>query len=201
MHQLLEDLIASVDAALSDETLGSEREMADAMASAMRSLVAEPASVPDEKKQAYQGGAVGWLLHDDPEGRFHILSVVFPEGTSSGAHFHGCWGVIGYMHGGDEETRFRSPIDGKPHAGDEIALEEVSRHIWHQGDVTYLLPPADGWHRVRNSGPGTGVSIHVLCRHPAKHPHLYWDPQTNRVLDFPFKEPEPGVWRAEVEGL
>ena len=42
-------------------------------------------------------------------------------------------------------------------------LEEASRHVWHQGAVTYLLPAPTGaegegcWHRVRNPGPGVGV--------------------------------------------
>ena len=114
-------------------------------------------------------GAVGNLVYADPEARFHILVVVFPEGTSSGIHLHGCWGVIGYLQGGDEETRYRWR-DGRP--------VEESRHVWHQGDITYLLPDGmagpDGrsgcWHRVRNPGPGVGVSVHVLCRTPVDHP-------------------------------
>src|SRR5262249_15542167 len=57
------------------------------------------ASQPDA-----DGGAIGHLLHADPDERFHVLSVVFPPGTSSGTHEHGCWGIIGYVAGLDEET-------------------------------------------------------------------------------------------------
>jgi predicted metal-dependent enzyme (double-stranded beta helix superfamily) len=138
--------------------------------------------------------AVGNLLHQDAAGRFHILAVVFPEGTSSGIHHHGCWGVIGYLQGGDEETRYQPLLD----EGDRAELEEASRHVWHQGDITYLLPPADGWHRVRNPGPGDGVSIHVLCRTPADHPHRFWQRETGAVRPFPFVEAAAGRWRAEV---
>jgi predicted metal-dependent enzyme (double-stranded beta helix superfamily) len=106
-------------------------------------------------------------------------------------HHHGCWGVIGYLRGGDEETRFRE-VDGAP--------QEVSRHVWHQGDVTDLLPEeGEGWHRVRNPGPGTGVSVHVLCRTPADHPHRYWDREGGRALDFPFVEVAPRRWVARVD--
>jgi predicted metal-dependent enzyme (double-stranded beta helix superfamily) len=163
----------------------------------MEALLRDPAPIPDEAREPLNGGAVGNVLHTDARARFHIMAVVFPEGTSSGVHHHGCWGVIGYLQGGDEETRYRSTSDD----GDRAELEEASRHVWHQGDVTYLLPPDEGWHRVRNPGPGVGVSVHVLCRTPPDHPHRFWDRRTNAVLPYPFVEATPGRWRAEVVGL
>jgi predicted metal-dependent enzyme (double-stranded beta helix superfamily) len=169
--------------------------MAEAMRPAMAALLAAPEPLPESAYEALEGAAVGNLLHLDPEGRFHILAVVFPAGTSSGVHHHGCWGIIGYLRGGDEETRYQAiPEDS---SADD--LSEVSRHVWHQGDITFLLPEeGEGWHRVRNPGPETGVSIHVLCRSPAEHPHRYWDRQTKTILDFPFVEAAPGRWRAEL---
>ena len=113
---------------------------------------------------------------------------------SSGVHHHGCWGVIGYLQGSDEETRYRSLAD----SGDRASLEEVSRHRWSQGDITFLLPPDEGWHRVRSAGPGDGVSVHVLCRTPTDHPHRFWDRQTEAVHPYPFIEVAPGRWRSEV---
>ncbi|HEX2850603.1 MAG TPA: hypothetical protein VHN98_08620 [Acidimicrobiales bacterium] len=189
-------LVAAVDAALADRTLAGDSDRARAMGPAMAALLADPDPIPAWAEEAYEGGAVGNLLHADPAGRYHVLAVVFPEGTSSGTHFHGCWGVIGYLRGGDEETRY-TEVSGEP--------EEFGRHVFHQGDVTYLLPdPAGGegcWHRVRNPGPGAGVSVHVLCRTPAEHPHLYWDRSKRRSLPFPFVEKAPGRWIATVEGL
>ena len=194
MTRALDDLVAAVDAALGDASLRTDRERADAMRPAMAALLASDDPVPPEAEEPFEGGAVGNLLHADPDGRFHVLAVVFPEGTSSGIHFHGCWGVIGYLRGGDEETRYGGGSSDEP--------VEVSRHVWHQGDVTYLLPEdGEGWHRVRNPGPGVGVSIHVLCRLPAAHPHKYWDRTGARVLDFPFEEAAPGRWVARVVGL
>ena len=186
----LDDLVAAVDRALAAG--GTEREMCEAMRPAMAALLASPAAVPAEAREPFEGQAVGNLLHADPAGRFHVLAVVFPEGTSSGVHHHGCWGVIGYLEGGDEETRY------------DDALNEVSRRRWEEGDVAFLLPEeGEGWHRVRciaGPGGGAGVSIHVLCRTPAEHPHKFYDRSTGRVLDFPFVEVAPGRWRAEVSG-
>jgi predicted metal-dependent enzyme (double-stranded beta helix superfamily) len=188
----LDALVAAVDAALADPALPTDRARAEALAPAMAALLAAPDPLPPEAEEPFAGGAVGNLLHTDPGGRYHVLAVVFPEGTSSGVHHHGCWGVIGYLRGGDEETRYREE-GGAP--------VEASRHVWHQGDVTSLLPEeGEGWHRVRNPGPGTGVSVHVLCRTPADHPHRYWDRSGGRILDFPFEEVAPGRWVATVAG-
>src|SRR5206468_708634 len=180
----------AVERALDDPALPDDRARADAIRPAMVELVHAGDAIPDAACESLDGAAVGNLVHADPAGRFHVLAVVFPEGTSSGVHHHGCWGLIGYLRGGDEETRYRWD-------GDQPV--EASRHVWHQGDITALLPEqGDGWHRVRNPGPGTGVSVHVLCRTPATHPHRFWDRDGRRVLDFPFVEAAPGRWRAEL---
>ena len=193
MTNVLEELVAAVDAALADPSLTTDRARAEAMAPAMARLIATDAPIPAWAEEPYEGGAVGNLVHADPDGRFHVLVVVFPEGTSSGVHFHGCWGVIGYLRGGDEETRYVER-DGVP--------VEADRRAWQEGDIAYLLPDeGEGWHRVRNPGPGTGVSVHVLCRTPAMHPHQYWDRDGGRILEFPFVEVAPDRWVAQVTGL
>ena len=188
MTAALAALVETTERALYEPALTGERQRADAIRPAMAALLASEDPIPIEARDPLDGQAVGNLLHADSEGRFHILAVVFPAGTSSGVHFHGCWGVIGYLAGGDEETRYR--VDGDRPV-------EHSRHVWHQGDITYLLPEDhEGWHRVRNPGPGVGVSVHVLCHLPADHPHQFWDRDRNAAVPFPFVEAAPGRWRA-----
>ncbi|HEV2368453.1 MAG TPA: cysteine dioxygenase family protein [Acidimicrobiales bacterium] len=188
-------LVRTVEEALVDPTLADEQAQAEAIRPALAAVLARPDAVPPGAEADLAGQAVGNLLHADPSGRFHVLAVVFPAGTSSGVHHHGCWGVIGYLRGGDEETRYRAVSDG----GGTAVLEESEHHVWHAGDITYLLPEhGQGWHRVRNPGPGPGVSIHVLCRLPSNHPHRYWDRATGRVSDYPFVEVAPGRWRASL---
>jgi predicted metal-dependent enzyme (double-stranded beta helix superfamily) len=193
MADALTSLIAAVEAALDDASLDGDEARAQAMRPAMAALLAADDPISAAARSSFNGEAVGNLLHADADGRFHILAVVFPEGTSSGVHHHGCWGVIGYLQGGDEETRYACGRDD----GMTADLTESTRHVWRQGDVTYLLPETgDGWHRVRNPGPGDGVSVHVLCRTPADHPHRYWDRGTKTVQAFPFVEVAPDRWRA-----
>jgi 3-mercaptopropionate dioxygenase len=199
----VQQLVAAVEAALAtDPEAGDERALTESFRPAMAALLDDPEPVPAWTETSLDGDAVGNLLHADPEGRFHILAVVFPEGTSSGVHHHGCWGLIGYLRGGDEETRYRARSD----TGDHAELEEVSRHVWHRGDITALLPGPhrgeagdEGWHRVRNPGPGDGVSIHVLCRSPAEHPHRFHH-RDGTVVPFPFVEVAPGRWSAQLPG-
>ncbi len=199
-------LVAATEAVLGDARLADDRARCDVIRPAMEVLLLDPAPIPDRAREPLEGQAVGNVLHTDALGRFHVMAVVFPEATSSGVHHHGCWGVIGYLQGGDEETRYRPSDDGEP-MRDRTDLEEASRHVWHQGAVTYLLPADAGpdaegcWHRVRNPGPGTAVSVHVLCRTPSDHPHRFWDRRTHAVLPYPFVEAAPGRWRAEVVGL
>lgn len=202
MTAALAALVAATEAALAKYDVGGDSSPAAAHAAcdeirpALASLLHDPDPIPADARSPLGGASVGNLLYLDPDGRFHVLAVVFPEGTSSGVHHHGCWGVIGYLSGSDEETRYQ-PV-GTGDTGSRAELAEVSRHRWKQGDITYLLPPGDGWHRVRSTGPGDGVSVHVLCRTPADHPHRYWDRATGAVHPFPFVEVTPGRWRAEV---
>ena len=197
MTPALEALVAATETALADPSLTNDRDRAEAISPAMAALLDDPDPIPSEARQSLNGLAVGNLLYADPTARFHLLAVVFPEGTSSGVHHHGCWGVIGYLNGSDEETRYRAVRDD----GDRAELEEVSRHRWTKGDITYLIPPHDGWHRVKSAGPGDGVSVHVLCRTPLEHPHRFWDRSSGAVLPYPFVEAAPGRFRAEVTGL
>jgi predicted metal-dependent enzyme (double-stranded beta helix superfamily) len=194
MTDALDALVAATAAVLDDDSLADDQARAEAIAPAMRALLDDASPIPDEAHESLDGTAVGNLLYADPDGRFHVLAVVFPEGTSSGVHHHGCWGVIGYLRGSDEETRYRCLAD----QGSSARLEEASRHLWSRGDITFLVPPEEGWHRVRSAGPGDGVSVHVLCRTPADHPHRFWDRTTEAVHPYPFIEVQPGRWRSEV---
>ena len=189
----LDELVRATDEAL--RVGGGEVAVCERIRPAMAALLTDPDPLPPDACASLDGQAVGNLVHADPDGRFHVLVVVFPEGTSSGVHHHGCWGLIGYLRGGDEETRYRATSDD----GASAELEEASRHVWHQGDITALLPEqGDGWHRVRNPGPGDGVSVHVLCMTPGDHPHRFWHRDTGQVSPFPFVEEAPGRWRAQL---
>ncbi|HYV60677.1 MAG TPA: hypothetical protein VFA62_11470 [Acidimicrobiia bacterium] len=196
MTGAVEELAGAVAVVLDREM--SEEESIAAMHPAMDRFLARVDDLPDSASQPdADGGAIGHVLHADPGERFHILSVVFPPGTSSGTHEHGCWGIIGYVAGLDEETRYRR-VDGGM-GDDGCVLEEVDRVVHEPGTVSRLLPPDEVHHRVRNPGTVNGVSVHVLCRLPESHPHKFYDREHHRLLPYPFRRLDGDLVRAEVQ--
>ena len=65
----------------------------------LRRWMEQPEPLPERYREPCDGRACGHLLYTDPEGEFFVISVVFPQGTSSGVHYHGAWGVIGILTG------------------------------------------------------------------------------------------------------
>lgn len=200
MHPAVEELVSAVTAALDDGEVGSpagQERAVEAMRPAMARFLEQAGdALTETQRSGVAGAAAGHLLHEDPDGRFHVMSVVFPPGTSSGIHEHGCWGIIGYHAGLDEEAAYRR-VDGGD-GPDGVDLEKVSEVTHQPGEVSRLLPPAEMFHRVRNPGEVDGVSIHVLCMGAEEHPHRFWDRDARRLLPFPFRRMDGDVVRAEV---
>jgi 3-mercaptopropionate dioxygenase len=194
--EVVAELVDAVGAVL-DRGLSEEASI-EAMWPAMERFLERGGDLPEDARQPdADGGAIGHLLHADAEERFHVLSVVFPPGTTSGTHEHGCWGIIGYVGGLDEETRYRR-VDGGD-GDDGCVLEEVERVVHEPGTISRLLPPNEMHHRVRNPGDVDGVSVHVLCKLPESHPHKFYDREHHRLLPYPFRVLPGNLVRADVE--
>jgi len=131
--------------------------------------------------------ACGHLLHTAADGSFFIIAVVFPPGTSSGVHYHGAWGVIGVLEGEDEETKYARTEGPKDiGAGQECELHKTGVYHFPPGSITQLLPPQEGFHRVRAAADVNGVSIHILGGTAETHPHFLCEPSTRKLIDFPM---------------
>jgi len=142
---------------------------------------------PHDRLPCEGNRACGHLLHTADDGSFFIISVVFPPGTSSGVHYHGAWGVIGILDGEDEETKYvRTAGPSGVDAGQPCELEKTGVYHFPSGSITHLLPPEEGFHRVRAAADVNGVSIHILGGTAETHPHFACDPSTRTLVDFPM---------------
>jgi predicted metal-dependent enzyme (double-stranded beta helix superfamily) len=144
-------------------------------------------ALPDRYMQPCDEGACGHLLYTDPQGEFFVISVVFPQRTSSGVHYHGAWGVIGILAGTDEETKYaRAEAPERIAIGEPCELTATDKIYSPAGTITYLRPPLEGFHRVKAAGDETGVSIHILGGTPQTHPHFFCDGDSRKLVDFPM---------------
>jgi len=142
---------------------------------------------PQDRLPCEGNRACGHLLHTADDGSFFIISVVFPPGTSSGVHYHGAWGVIGVLDGEDEETKYtRTGGPNDVDAGQPCELEKTGVYNFPPGSITHLLPPEEGFHRVRAAADVNGVSIHILGGTAETHPHFACDSSTRTLVDFPM---------------
>ena len=180
----LQELAADVQRLVREHS--DERTRVEAMRPYLERWLGDPDLTP-EQRQPCDGRACGHLLHTAEDGSFFIISVVFPPGTSSGVHYHGAWGVIGVLAGVDEETKYARPEGpAEPSAGEACELHQTAKHLFPPGSITYLLPPEEGYHRVRAAAEETGVSLHILGGTPDTHPHLLCHPESRRLVDFPM---------------
>ena len=180
----LSDLAADVQRLVDQQVDVQERVRASAPY--LERWMADPDLAP-EQREPCDGRACGHLLHTADDGSFFIISVVFPPGTSSGVHYHGSWGVIGVLSGLDEETKYARPEGSpEPSAGEACELQQTAKQRFPPRSITYLLPPEEGYHRVRAVGEETGVSLHILGGTPETHPHLLCHPETRTLVDFPM---------------
>lgn len=190
----IQALAADVQAVVEDRADGRER--VEAIKPLLARWMERQEGLRDEHRlpcdgraaSTSSGQACGHLLHTAADGSFFIISVVFPPGTSSGVHYHGAWGVIGVLSGVDEETRYAR--EGGPDevaAGQGCELTKTGANRFPPGSITQLLPPDEGFHRVRAAGEETGVSLHILGGTPDTHPHFLCESTERKLVDFPMR--------------
>jgi len=179
-------LATDVQAAV--ERFPDDRERVEAIKPMLARWMEREEGLLPEQRLPCDGRACGHLLHTAEDGSFFIIAVVFPPGTSSGVHYHGAWGVIGVLSGVDEETRYaREDGPAEVAAGQGCDLTKTGADRFPPGSITHLLPPAEGFHRVRAAGEETGVSLHILGGTPETHPHFLCEATERKLVDFPMQ--------------
>lgn len=129
-----------------------------------------------------------YLLHLGSEGSWSVVSFVWPAGSSTPVHDHGCWGVVGVFQGEETETAFRL-VEGNRDMG-PVSLEKGPSSTLGPGGVTTVVPPHDV-HEVSNRGRTDAVSIHVYGSDIGRQPRHTFDLETGLVQKFVSGYDEP----------
>jgi 3-mercaptopropionate dioxygenase len=117
-------------------------------------------------------------VHVEPGGSFSIAVMVWQSGQVTPIHDHVSWCVTGVLAGIEYEEIFGLSPDGG-------SLVAVTRRENPPGTVAGFAPPGD-IHRVRNSGDGIAVSMHVYGADLAR-----LGSSIRRRYDLPVEDPAP----------
>ncbi len=98
------------------------------------------------------------ILHVAPDGGFSVVAVVWQPGQTTPIHDHLSWCVVGVYEGAEEEINYRLYENNGERFLAKHAVETA-----HPGEVTTLIPPEEGIHKVTNSGTDKAISIHVYA--------------------------------------
>jgi 3-mercaptopropionate dioxygenase len=125
---------------------------ANLVAGALRGNLPDPADLlPASLRQGSEVCYQSHLVHAEPDGSFSVGVMVWLPGQETAIHDHVAWCVTGVLQGSEYEEVFA--VSGQ-------ALRLITRNQNQTGSVCGFAPPGD-IHRVRNSGSGVAISMHV----------------------------------------
>jgi predicted metal-dependent enzyme (double-stranded beta helix superfamily) len=127
---------------------------ADCVAGMLRHNLPDPAVIlPARLRRGDPACYQSHLLYAEPDGSFSIAAMVWLPGQETVIHDHVAWCVTGVLQGREYEEVFALTDDGR-------ALRLAARNVNPPGAVCGFAPPGD-IHRVRNTGDGVAISMHI----------------------------------------
>jgi len=130
---------------------GTWQDTAARVAAVLRRHLPGPDLLTPEQLTGDSAGYQTHLVHAEPDGSFSVVVMVWLPGQQTPVHDHVAWCVSAVLQGTEYEEIFAL-------RGDH--LEVVARNQNPVGSVSGFAPPGD-IHRVRNTGAGVAVSMHV----------------------------------------
>jgi 3-mercaptopropionate dioxygenase len=144
-----------VRAVRADVRLGLDwQETAGRVVRTLRGRLPDPAALlPPDLRHGDPACYQSHLLYAEPDGSFSVAAMVWLPGQETAIHDHVAWCVTAVLQGRENEEIFALASGGR-------ALELAARHVNPAGSVSGFAPPGD-IHRVRNTGDGVAISMHV----------------------------------------
>lgn len=100
-----------------------------------------------------------YLLHEDKDGRFVVVLMVWGPQIGTPIHDHSTWGVAGILCNELHIVNYDRMDDGSTPGVAE--LREASAIDAPAGTVTYIQPPNDVIHSITNTTDVVTRSVHV----------------------------------------
>jgi 3-mercaptopropionate dioxygenase len=130
------------------------QQTADRVAGVLRDKLPEPPAIlPAGLRRGDPACYQSHLLYAEPDGSFSVAAMVWLPGQQTPIHDHVAWCVTGVLQGREHEEVFALTDGGR-------ALGLAARNENPAGAVCGFAPPGD-IHRVRNTGNGVAISMHV----------------------------------------
>jgi predicted metal-dependent enzyme (double-stranded beta helix superfamily) len=127
---------------------------AERVVSTLRRVQLDPVDLlPEHLRAGDPARYQSHLLHAEPDGSFSIAAMVWRPGQETVIHDHVAWCVTAVLQGCEYEEIFAL-------AGSGQELRRIARNVSPGGSVSGFAPPGD-IHRVRNTGDGVAISMHV----------------------------------------
>jgi 3-mercaptopropionate dioxygenase len=171
----LSDLVTGVRAAVRRQA--GWRGTAGLVAAELRRGLPSVDVLTPEQRTGDPAGYASHTLHVEPDGSFSLVALVWLPGQITPIHDHLTWCVFAVLQGVEREELFT--LD----AGNLVPAGVGENHV---GEVSGFAPPGD-IHRVRNSGQGTAISLHVYGTDLSRV-----ESSVRRTYDLPIS---PGVRR------
>ena len=130
------------------------QQTAERVAATLRGRLPDPTTIlPAQLLLGDEACYQSHLLHAEPDGSFSIAAMVWLPGQQTPIHDHVAWCVTAVLAGREHEEVFALADGGR-------AVEFRARNENPAGTVSGFAPPGD-IHRVRNTGDGVAISMHV----------------------------------------
>jgi 3-mercaptopropionate dioxygenase len=127
---------------------------ADRVVGVLRGNLPDPAALlPADLRHGDPACYQSHLLYAEPDGSFSVAAMVWLPGQETVIHDHVAWCVTAVLRGREDEEIFALADGGR-------ALSLTARNVNPAGSVSGFAPPGD-IHRVRNTGNGVAISMHV----------------------------------------
>jgi 3-mercaptopropionate dioxygenase len=143
----------------------------------LRTHLPGPDILTSAERAGRPDGYVTHLLHTEPDGSFSVCALVWRPGQVTPVHDHVTWCVFGVLQGTEYEELYALRDGG-------TWLEEVGRNAASAGEVSGFAPPGD-IHRVRNTGAGIAISLHVYGADITR-----LGSSVRRIYDLPLVRPQ-----------